>query len=302
MFASSRYCSYSSLPEVGLFETPWIEQIDHCATVSQRSDSAHPYQLFEQIRFNYAPASLFRSQFLLRSSENRFPQLQNNIGNISTTTITMGKLLHKLFHGMLPSWITKLKVSSDHTSPKKLLPFFRASSSSLFSKFLHTSSQSDTTCPDTPSRSQETLAEESNKEQANTTTRSSGSRSEEDEEARQGRCKRKSECLEESHHSQSSRKRWAFKKAKKTAMVSAELPECLCEVVGESSAVVKYAEDPHKELWESMVEMIVGNGLWELGSLECLLYCYLSLNPPTLHDLIEETFLSVLKDLERTSS
>lgn len=35
----------------------------------------------------------------------------------------MGKLLHKLMHGIVPSWLTKIKASD--ASPKRLLPFFR---------------------------------------------------------------------------------------------------------------------------------------------------------------------------------
>ncbi|KAI5068745.1 hypothetical protein GOP47_0017090 [Adiantum capillus-veneris] len=96
--------------------------------------------------------------------------------------------------------------------------------------------------------------------------------------------------------------RWAWKRWKgEKGMMSCELPEGICSIVGNGRAVVKQSLEPHFTLWESMVEMIVGNGLWELGNLEFLLYCYLSLNEPHLHPIIQSSFLRVLKDLERIS-
>ncbi|MCO5578973.1 hypothetical protein L7F22_032824 [Adiantum nelumboides] len=97
-------------------------------------------------------------------------------------------------------------------------------------------------------------------------------------------------------------KRWVWKRRKgEKGLMSCELPQSICSIVGNGRAVVKQSLEPHLALWESMVEMIVGNGLWELGNLEFLLYCYLSLNEPHLHPIIQSSFLQVLKDLERIS-
>lgn len=93
---------------------------------------------------------------------------------------------------------------------------------------------------------------------------------------------------------------WGRKRTKgERGRTSCELPESICGVVGNGRAVVKHSQNPHMALWESMVEMIVGNGLWDLGSLEFLLFCYLSLNEPHLHPIIQSSFLQALQDLEK---
>mgnify|MGYP002775182256 CR=1 FL=1 len=76
------------------------------------------------------------------------------------------------------------------------------------------------------------------------------------------------------------------------------LPPSICGVVGDGRAIVKHSEDPQMEFWESMVEMIVGNGLSaDMATLQFLLSCYLSLNDPHLHYTIHKSFLRALNDL-----
>lgn len=206
-----------------------------------------------------------------------------------------------------------MKIKLSDSSPRKLLPFFRGGTAP--------SSRSMTTVNNSGStNSASASAGKGRKTEISTETRDKLKMKEQKNDVntgmekncalvvRSGRGKRKSECLEEwnasSSSSHSHTHRWNSKRAKKAnkaGAISAELPDCLCEVVGDTNAVVKYVEDPDQELWESMVEMIVGNGLWELHNLECLLYCYLSLNDSPLHHTIERTFLRVLCDLERTS-
>ncbi|KAH7291963.1 hypothetical protein KP509_29G044100 [Ceratopteris richardii] len=107
-------------------------------------------------------------------------------------------------------------------------------------------------------------------------------------------------ALNKGRPSGNDKKRWIWKKRKgDNGLVCYDLPQSISSIVGNGRAVVKQSLDPQHALWESMVEMIVGNGLWELGNLEFLLYCYLSLNEPHLHPIIQSSFLQALRDLER---
>eukprot|EP00250_Pteridium_aquilinum_P015596 c22664_g1_i1 orf=623-2413(+) len=74
---------------------------------------------------------------------------------------------------------------------------------------------------------------------------------------------------------------------------SAALPEDLQGVVGDSVALVKMSYNPYDDFRQSMYEMIMEKDLEESMDVEELLYCYLSLNPPELHELIEEVFSDV---------
>ncbi|KAJ7278080.1 hypothetical protein O6H91_Y386700 [Diphasiastrum complanatum] len=67
--------------------------------------------------------------------------------------------------------------------------------------------------------------------------------------------------------------------------------------VRNSVPVVKCSFDPYEELRVSMVEMIVKKELHETQDLDELLRCYLSLNPPSYHDLIVRTFKDVWQEI-----
>ncbi|CAL1406261.1 unnamed protein product [Linum trigynum] len=60
--------------------------------------------------------------------------------------------------------------------------------------------------------------------------------------------------------------------------------------IGESVAVVKSSVDPERDFMESMVDMIVENGIRSSRELEDLLACYLSLNSMKYHDVIVRAF------------
>ncbi|KAH7296405.1 hypothetical protein KP509_26G022300 [Ceratopteris richardii] len=75
---------------------------------------------------------------------------------------------------------------------------------------------------------------------------------------------------------------------------SAVLPENLQRVVGDSVALVKISYSPHEDFRKSIYEMIMDRDLEESPmEVEELLYCYLELNPPELHELIVEVFSEV---------
>ncbi|KAI4302647.1 hypothetical protein MLD38_038367 [Melastoma candidum] len=62
-------------------------------------------------------------------------------------------------------------------------------------------------------------------------------------------------------------------------------------------AVVKSSLDPWKDFRESMVEMIVENGIKDSKGLEELLACYLSLNSEEYHEVIVAVFKQIWCDL-----
>lgn len=68
-------------------------------------------------------------------------------------------------------------------------------------------------------------------------------------------------------------------------------------VLAGSSAVVKASADPQRDFRESMVEMIVENGITGSGDLAELLAVYLSLNSGEFHGLIVNVFKQILFDL-----
>ncbi|MCO5553802.1 hypothetical protein L7F22_007328 [Adiantum nelumboides] len=89
-------------------------------------------------------------------------------------------------------------------------------------------------------------------------------------------------------------------KRQKTANVSYELPECISEIVGRGRAIVQYSynlQEPQHAFRESMVDMIVSNGLWDESRQESLLLCYLTLNDPHLCTTICASFFQALEDL-----
>ncbi|XP_058092660.1 transcription repressor OFP5-like [Magnolia sinica] len=70
----------------------------------------------------------------------------------------------------------------------------------------------------------------------------------------------------------------------------------------ESFAVVKCSFNPQEDFRESMIEMILENGIGQPEELESLLACYLSLNSEEYHDVIVKVFKQVWFDLNRPGS
>jgi uncharacterized protein (TIGR01568 family) len=62
---------------------------------------------------------------------------------------------------------------------------------------------------------------------------------------------------------------------------------------GESLAMVKMSQNPAEDFRKSMYEMMRRMRRSDGEEMEALLHCYLSLNSPQLHDLIEEVFCDV---------
>lgn len=75
--------------------------------------------------------------------------------------------------------------------------------------------------------------------------------------------------------------------------ISAVLPPDLQGVVGDSLAFVKISNEPYEDFRQSMYEMIMEKDLEGSVDVEELLYCYLTLNSPEHHELIEEVFSDV---------
>ncbi|KFK28564.1 hypothetical protein AALP_AA7G012700 [Arabis alpina] len=65
----------------------------------------------------------------------------------------------------------------------------------------------------------------------------------------------------------------------------------------ESFAVVKCSSDPQKDFRDSMIEMIMENGINHPEELKDLLVCYLKLNTGEYHDMIIKVFQQVHNDL-----
>ncbi|KAL0659368.1 hypothetical protein Bca4012_079953 [Brassica carinata] len=69
------------------------------------------------------------------------------------------------------------------------------------------------------------------------------------------------------------------------------------EMENESFAVVKCSSDPQKDFRDSMIEMIMENGINRPEELKELLVCYLRLNSDEYHDMIINVFQQVHNDL-----
>lgn len=76
--------------------------------------------------------------------------------------------------------------------------------------------------------------------------------------------------------------------------LSASLPDDVCGVFAESMCVVKFTSDPVSDMRESILEMIHDIGVCDWNQMEELIYCYLALNSPELHQVIRHAFLSLI--------
>ncbi|BFG23624.1 hypothetical protein CerSpe_098980 [Prunus speciosa] len=75
--------------------------------------------------------------------------------------------------------------------------------------------------------------------------------------------------------------------------LSASLPDDVCGVFAGSACLVKYSTDPIFDMRESILEMIRYEGVCDWNDMEELVYCYVALNPPEVHEIVREAFLSL---------
>lgn len=74
---------------------------------------------------------------------------------------------------------------------------------------------------------------------------------------------------------------------------SAKMPNDVCGAFADSLCVVRFSANPFTDIRESIVEMILKVGVHDWDQMEHLVYCYIALNSPQLHDLIGKAFLSL---------
>lgn len=79
-------------------------------------------------------------------------------------------------------------------------------------------------------------------------------------------------------------------------------PAGVSGVVQESIALAKDSNDPYADFHESMVEMMKEKNLCSSQDLEDLLQCFLHLNAPVYHDLIQQAFNDVCYDQVKATS
>lgn len=80
---------------------------------------------------------------------------------------------------------------------------------------------------------------------------------------------------------------------------SASLPEDVSgDFAADSICVVKYSDDPFSDIRESISEMIQSVGIRDWEEMEELVYCYIALNSPEVHQFIEDAFLSLCSSVE----
>ncbi|CAH8345883.1 unnamed protein product [Eruca vesicaria subsp. sativa] len=94
----------------------------------------------------------------------------------------------------------------------------------------------------------------------------------------------------------------AIEDLKKSKLRAREQQELVMEAADErrenkSVAVVKCSTDPKKDFRDSMIEMIMENGINHPEELKELLVCYLRLNSDEYHDMIINVFQQVHSDL-----
>ncbi|KAF3432718.1 hypothetical protein FNV43_RR23820 [Rhamnella rubrinervis] len=76
--------------------------------------------------------------------------------------------------------------------------------------------------------------------------------------------------------------------------LSASLPDDVCGVFAETMCLVKFTSDPVSDMRDSILEMIHDIGGCDWNQMEELIYCYLALNSPELHQFITHAFLSLI--------
>ncbi|XVF51120.1 hypothetical protein PTKIN_Ptkin04bG0159100 [Pterospermum kingtungense] len=74
---------------------------------------------------------------------------------------------------------------------------------------------------------------------------------------------------------------------------SATLPGDVSGVFAGTICAVKLSKDPFSDLRESILEMIDHAGIHDWNAMEELVYCYIALNSPDVHQVIVNAFLSL---------
>ncbi|XWS61444.1 hypothetical protein CRYUN_Cryun07bG0126200 [Craigia yunnanensis] len=74
---------------------------------------------------------------------------------------------------------------------------------------------------------------------------------------------------------------------------SATLPGDVSGVFAGSICAVKLSKDPFSDIRESILDMIDDAGIHDWNAIEELVYCYIALNSPEVHQVIVNAFLSL---------
>ncbi|KAF8009491.1 hypothetical protein BT93_J0478 [Corymbia citriodora subsp. variegata] len=70
-------------------------------------------------------------------------------------------------------------------------------------------------------------------------------------------------------------------------------PEATRPSIGNSIAVAKDSDDPYRDFRDSMLQMVVEQGIYSRDGLQELLHCFLKLNSPHNHAVIIRAFTAV---------
>ncbi|XVE64515.1 hypothetical protein DITRI_Ditri07aG0106600 [Diplodiscus trichospermus] len=74
---------------------------------------------------------------------------------------------------------------------------------------------------------------------------------------------------------------------------SATLPSDVSGVFAGCICAVKLSKDPYSDVRESILDMIDDAGIRDWNAIEELVYCYIALNSPEVHQIIVNAFLSL---------
>lgn len=99
--------------------------------------------------------------------------------------------------------------------------------------------------------------------------------------------------------SQNQRRRKNTEKWSSRISFSASLPQDVTGDFADSICLVKYSNDPFSDIRESILEMVRSVGVRDWKEMEELVYCYIVLNPPEVHQFIEDAFLSLFSSIEQ---
>ncbi|KAK3408265.1 transcription repressor OFP6 [Eucalyptus grandis] len=70
-------------------------------------------------------------------------------------------------------------------------------------------------------------------------------------------------------------------------------PEAPRPIIGNSIAVAKDSDDPYRDFKDSMLQMVLEQGIYSRDGLQELLHCFLKLNSPRYHAVIIRAFTAI---------
>lgn len=94
-------------------------------------------------------------------------------------------------------------------------------------------------------------------------------------------------------HYRNIREKKISKKWNNRVSLSASLPDNVSGVFSSSMCMVKYTSDPVSDFRDSIMEMINDVGVCDWDQMEELIYSYLAVNSPEVHQVIRVAFLSL---------